>query len=205
MASESFEVGAVIGLQMESGLMKPQSKTKYIVQQIYDERYLIVSPVNGNVCEFAYNFIDTETMTAHVDNILSDAIYTINIFNKSASAVKTIHIPWIHKNTTEECIIQVFNNLGWGVVESVDLIKKTENGNQYGFVHFRTVTPAFEPIDSYLNENKENQKKIYYNGTNHWIVKAGTNNIVDMFFGKRMILVFSDSEDESDDESEDEE
>ena len=201
MASESFEVGTVIGLEMESGHMTHQ--IKYIVQQMYNERYLIVSPVDVSVCEFAYTFVDIETMTAHVDNIRSDVIDTINIFNKSASAVKTIHIPWIHKNTTEECIAQGFNNLGWGVVESVDLIKKTDNENQYGFVHFSSVTPAFEPIDSYLNENKENQKKIYYNGTNHWIVKAGTNNIVDRFFGKRLILDFSD--DESDSEGEDEE
>jgi len=198
MASKSFEVGKVIGLEMTSGHLN--HRAKYLIQHIYDDQYLIVSPVDASVCEFAYTFVDTETMMAHVDNIRSDAIETMNIFNKSASAVRTIHIPWIHKNTTEECIAQGFNNLGWGVVESVDLVKRTNDENQYGFVHFSKILPAFEPIDTYLNEDKENQKKIYYNGTNHWIVKAGTNNIVGRFFGKRMILDFSDSDDESDEE-----
>jgi hypothetical protein len=120
--------------------------------------------------------------------------------------VKSVHIPWIHKNTTAEFITRAFNKSGWGIVNSVDLKKNADNDHQYGFVHFSQLYYNFKPIDEYLAKDRENVFKFYYNGPHYWMVKSVDKNIDQndiMNVWCELIIpasMFEDSDDEDEDE-----
>ena len=59
--------------------------------------------------------------------------------SSSTKAQPSLCIPWVHLNITEERIRGVFEAVGFGEIESIDIVKKTDKNDREHlrvFVHF---------------------------------------------------------------------
>jgi hypothetical protein len=205
-----FKAGQLISLMLNN--CKISQTQKYVITNVRhradnaDELFLDLTPYQGlKTDQHVYQCIDLKNMLAIASVSNKQDISHINILNNNVNAIKSIHIPWLHKNTTPELVAKHLNNSGWGVVCNVDLKTNIETGNQYGFVHFSKLYHPFKKVEEYLEKDDTNIVKIYYNGTHHWMVKSVIETplygVTHVYAG----LIIEFSEDESDDESDDEE
>jgi len=96
--------------------------------------------------------------------------------SSSLTSFPSFYIPRVFKNISEERIIGVFENLGFGRVDHVDFVRRRgEKGDEYNsvYVHFATMTDSTMVrrfLDKLQNGDSQNPPRIVYDDPWFWIV-----------------------------------
>lgn len=139
-----------------------------------------------------------------IDNMLLDGTHEVDMIHMKdvpKQGKKTIHIPFVHKNTTKDFIKDVLNDFKWGTIHNIDLVKNIYNSHQKAFVHFEETTEDFQRVFDYLWSKDDAKIKITYNEPFHWFIQKADLKNVDCY-STRYIIHFSDSESDSDSDEE---
>lgn len=142
-----------------------------------------------------------------IDNMLLDGTHEIDVIQMMdvpKPGKKSIHIPFIHKNTNKEFIQKVLDEFKWGTIHSIDLVDNVYNSHQKAFVHFEDTNDEFQRVFDHLWSKEDAKLKITYNDPYHWFLQKADAKRVDCYSTK-YIIQFSDSESSDDESSDDEE
>jgi hypothetical protein len=96
--------------------------------------------------------------------------------SSSLSSFPSFYIPRVFKNISEERVIGVFENLGFGKVDHVDFVRRRgEKGDEYNsvYVHFATMTDSTMVrrfLDKLQNGGQQNPPRVVYDDPWYWIV-----------------------------------
>jgi len=96
--------------------------------------------------------------------------------SSSLSSFPSFYIPRVFKNISEERIIGVFENLGFGRVDHVDFVRRRgEKGEEYNsvYVHFASMNDTNMVrrfLDKLQNGDTQNPPRVVYDDPWFWIV-----------------------------------
>ena len=125
-------------------------------------------------CEVSIQLTTLVTTRSHTNNMSSTNITQLDLSTFSASA-PSICIPRVFPNITQARVEAIFRNLGFGEVEKVDMVKKTNaKGEKYQrvFVHFKQWNDDEQTCQARQMLLNDQEVKVVYDDPWFWKLSA---------------------------------